>query len=417
LETFKTGDVVYYGCGFPNGQVYITKIDGGVHYYYNPQTAEIQSCGKECLAFIKRDLQVGDFAWWGDRQCKIIMLGQDISSVTILSTTENVPVRTADLKRTQKSAIVEPVVKEEKMAEPAAMYNVSIDKVSVDFLQSTVKKVLDTEADVYITKLKKELQPTVIKIDGKEIKVEKNKHYMFKETLYKCMVHKQAFLAGPTGSGKTTLAGQIAEAMGVPFYFISCTAGMSEAHLLGRMLFNGDYASSDLVKAYEEGGIFLFDEIDAADNNTLLVINSALANNKLSVPNRKDKPHADRHPNFICIVAGNSWGEGSIEYQGRAPLDRAFLDRFAMSKLNIDYDADLEKLIVSKQPQVAKAFHSFRGYLNSKSIFKPVSTRSIISAYKEAENGKTLKTIFENFIIGWSKDETVKAQAFISTLT
>ncbi len=230
------------------------------------------------------------------------------------------------------------------------------------------------------------------------------------------MVHKQVFLAGPTGSGKTTLAAQVAEAMGTQFYFISCTAGMSEAHLLGRMLFNGDYASSDLVKAYEEGGVFLFDEIDAADNNTLLVINSALANNRLSVPNRKDKPTAERHPNFVCIVAGNSWGEGSIEYQGRAPLDRAFLDRFAMSKLYVDYDADLEKLIVSKQPQVSKAFQAFRGYLKDKNIYKPVSTRSIISAYKEAENGVAIKTIFNNFIIGWSPDETTKAQAFINAL-
>jgi hypothetical protein len=202
--------------------------------------------------------------------------------------------------------------------------------------------------------------------------------------------------------------------MSVPFYFISCSTGMSEAHLLGRMLFDGTYASSDFVRAYEEGGIFLFDEIDAADNNTLLVVNSALANSRLSLPNRKDKPYANRHANFVCIVAGNSWGEGSIQYQGRASLDRAFLDRFAMSKSFVDYDADLERLITAKAPVVCKVFHEFRGFLKGKAIDKPISTRSIISAYKDIENGHNMKQVLKNFVVGWSLDETKQAETFIS---
>jgi energy-coupling factor transporter ATP-binding protein EcfA2 len=254
-------------------------------------------------------------------------------------------------------------LKELKVSGTTPTFNVSIDKISTDFMQTTVKKILDEEANIYTAELQRRLQPQVIIVDKKEILIDKSKHYMFKEVLYKCTVHKQVFLAGPTGSGKTTLAAQIAEAMGTQFYFISCSAGMSEAHLLGRMLFDGTYASSDLVRAYEEGGIFLFDEIDAADNNTLLVINSALANNRLSIPNRKDKPYANRHDNFVCIVAGNSWGEGSIQYQGRSPLDRAFLDRFAMSKVLVDYDGDLEKLITATQPQICRVFHELRGFL------------------------------------------------------
>lgn len=312
--------------------------------------------------------------------------------------------------------VIEEVVLEDKtnMAGETNTFNVSMDKVSTDFMETTVKKILDVQASVYTAELQKRLQPVVIKIDQKEFLVDKTKHYMFKDVLYKCMVHKQVFLSGPTGSGKTTLAAHIAESMSVPFYFISCSTGMSEAHLLGRMLFDGTYASSDFARAYEEGGIFLFDEIDAADNNTLLVINSALANNRLSLPNRKDKPYASRHPNFVCIVAGNSWGEGSIQYQGRAPLDRAFLDRFAMSKSYVNYDADLEKLVTAKSPIVCKVFHEFRAFLKGKSIDKPISTRSIISAYKDIENGHEMKQVLKNFIVGWSLDESKQAETFIN---
>lgn len=131
---------------------------------------------------------------------------------------------------------------------------------------------------------------------------------------------------------------------------------MSEAHLLGRMLFDGEYVESDFVRLYENGGVFLFDEIDAADANTLLVINSALANGYMSVPNRKEKQRAERHENFICIVAGNTWGKGSVEYAGRNRLDSAFMDRFTVAKLEIDYDTDLEGKIAGDHAYVAGFF-------------------------------------------------------------
>ncbi len=171
LVTFKVGDVVYYSGDFPNGQVYITAIVGDIADYWNPLTFDnwkLTTSNKTSpiISLITREFEVGDFGWWGDRKCRITVLGKDISSVKLLDTSEVVAVRTKELSRASKlnpvtAGTVVNDVKEKKMAESAgASYNVSIDKISVDFLQSTVKKVLDTEAEVYITKLKKELQPT-----------------------------------------------------------------------------------------------------------------------------------------------------------------------------------------------------------------------------------------------------------------
>lgn len=294
-------------------------------------------------------------------------------------------------------------------------YSVSFDDVSKKFLEESVRNVLNIEGSKYIKQLQDALQPQVIKFDGKTVPIDKKKHNKFKDVLYKCIVHKQCFMSGPTGSGKTTIAEQIAEAMKLEFYFISCSQGMSEAHLLGRMLFDGSYAPSDLVRAYENGGVYLFDEIDAADSNTLLVINSALSNNRISIPNRKDKPHATRHPNFICLVAGNTWGEGSVEYQGRTALDAAFLDRFAMSKVDVEYDTNLEMLIVQNNEQIYKTIHNLRNYLKSKNIGRAVSTRTLVHAYKDYTNGYTLRQILEAFSIGWSKDEIKQLENFYSS--
>ena len=118
---------------------------------------------------------------------------------------------------------------------------------------------------------------------------------------------------------------------------------MSESQILGRLVPAGEngqfvFLSTQFLDAYENGGVFLFDEIDAADPNVLLVINSALANGHLSVPSRHEKPTAARHPDFICIAAANTFGHGADrQYVGRNQLDESTLDRFRIGTVPMDY--------------------------------------------------------------------------------
>src|SRR5262249_40226256 len=155
---------------------------------------------------------------------------------------------------------------------------------------------------------------------------------------------RNVLLVGPAGSGKTHLAKQVAQALGLDFAHISCSAGMSEGQLLGRLVPTGEagrfeYLRSEVVRCYEEGGVFLFDEIAAADSNTLLVINSALANGQMCVPNRPHNPVAVKHPDFVCMAAANTFGTGADrQYVGRNQLDESTLDRFRIGQIEMDYD-------------------------------------------------------------------------------
>ena len=219
-------------------------------------------------------------------------------------------------------------------------------------------------------------------------------------------------LVGPAGTGKTTLASQVAKALKLPFAAISCSAGMSEAHLTGRMLFDGRYVQSEFVDIYENGGVFLFDEIDAADPNTLLVINSALANGYMNLVNRPKKPKAIRHKNTIIIVSGNTFGSGSNQYHGRNYLDAAFLDRFAVTKITIGYDEDLEYDLCSEteeQHSLLNIFHTFRKNVKKYELNRVVSTRVIVEAARQLKAGMTQKEIVNRFVAGWTKDEINKA--------
>lgn len=253
------------------------------------------------------------------------------------------------------------------------------------------------------------LRPVLISIDKqKPVQIKGRLHKSFKELLEIIQIERQAFISGAAGTGKTTLAEQCAKAMKLPFYHISCSAGMSEAHLLGRMLFDGKYVASDFVTCYEKGGLFLLDEIDAADANTMLVINSALANGVISIPNRTAKPKGIRHKDCIIICSANTWGFGSYEYHGRNHLDAAFLDRFAVSKIEVDYDRELEQEILSKHKEICSRLHLLRDQIIKHKIKRVLSTRVFVSAAKQLAAGKDEAEIMGRYLLGWSKEEINK---------
>lgn len=264
------------------------------------------------------------------------------------------------------------------------------------------------------------LNPTVVMLG--EIKMGETKqrpHKKFTDLVKKVHLEKQALLVGPAGTGKSTLAKQVAESLGLPFASISCTAGMSEAHLTGRMAIDGSYIRSEFVKFYEEGGVFLLDEVDAADNNTMLIINSALANGFMSVSNRVDNQIAKRHSEFICIAAANTTGDGATsQYAGRNQIDGAFMDRFVGCKIEVNYDTELEANILQSFPLALTTLNRIRENVVNHKIRRIVSTRAYISASKsisyDTEHEKlnqanAVKQYLDTFFIGWTNEERKKA--------
>src|SRR5712692_4934844 len=218
--------------------------------------------------------------------------------------------------------------------------------VSTEMLRKMVAEAL--------SQLQPEVREIVVKVaDRPAVKLDGKVHEKFAEILDLAAQRMEILMVGPAGCGKSHLAGQIAQALGLRFGSVSCSAGMSEGQITGRMIPTGDggrfeYQRSQFVEFYEEGGVFLLDEIDAADANVLLVINQALANGHLPVPNRIGNPQAKRHPDFVLIAAANTFGNGANRmYVGRNQLDESTLDRFRIGQVVMDYDQRLEESILS----------------------------------------------------------------------
>jgi hypothetical protein len=148
-------------------------------------------------------------------------------------------------------------------------------------------------------------------------------------------------LVGPAGTGKTTAARKAAEALGLGFSCLSVGPQTSKSDLLGFVDAGGTYRESLFVQAYRDGGVFLLDEIDAANAGVLTVLNAALAGDVMATP----VGMVVRSPRFVCVAGANTYGQGaSRQYVGRNQLDGASLDRFAV--LDWPIDVGLERMMI-----------------------------------------------------------------------
>lgn len=152
-------------------------------------------------------------------------------------------------------------------------------------------------------------------------------------------------LVGPKGTGKTTLARQLATRLGIGFGMASMTGGTPPGEFKGRPKVGGDggFVRSQFERVYTEGGVYLFDEMDAADENLLLLVNAALANGSFVNGNAEI---VKRHPDFIPVCGMNTMGLGQDRnYNGRTKLDAATLDRWNAGRVMVNLDPALEAKI------------------------------------------------------------------------
>jgi len=148
---------------------------------------------------------------------------------------------------------------------------------------------------------------------------------------------KNLWLYGPAGSGKSHTAIQISEALNLPFYFIPTSAQSTKIDFLGYNSATGEYIKTPFYDAYKNGGIFLADEIDAANPNTLVTLNAALSNKKMFFAGEL----VEMHPDFRLIAGANTKGSGATsQFSGRNPIDGATKDRFIF--VYFGYDEELE---------------------------------------------------------------------------
>lgn len=318
---------------------------------------------------------------------------------------------------TPKEEIMEAPKSPKVTKKPEATEGGALEKALAGVLADVVGQSLTdihTEMDS-LRELIAKTQPKVTEIrlkDGEVRKIEGIQHEVFPTVLVGINEAEPLWLVGPAGTGKSTLAEQASQALGLDFSSKSCSSQTTEVTLLGYMNANGNYVTTEFRKRYELGGVFLLDEVDNGNPNVLTVLNSALSNGFMSFPDGM----VARHKDFVLVATANTFGNGATaDYVGRNPIDKAFLDRFTFIEVNIDLKVEEAMLasVVGLHSSVSdrwlETVRKCRANAETYGLKVVVSPRATVKGAKWLRNGVDFTKVIDMTLVkGLKADQSAK---------
>lgn len=249
-----------------------------------------------------------------------------------------------------------------------------------------------------------------IVIDNKPARtLEGLQHKQFGHVLKAVSRRVNMWLVGAAGSGKTEIARQTAEALDLPFASINCTSTMQDYRITGYKDANRIYDTTQFRDIFENGGVFVLDEIDNANPNILGVLNSALSNGYMAFPDKQ----VARHKDFVAIATANTFGAGAtMQYVGRNPIDAATIDRFV--QLTIGYDEDIEQAMLNSvglEPSVSAKWliniRTARKNIDSAGLKMIVSPRATKNGAELIAGGWSVQDAWDASVLKGAKADQV----------
>jgi MoxR-like ATPase len=219
-------------------------------------------------------------------------------------------------------------------------------------------------------------------------------HEIFDEALHWLSMGSDLFFSGATGTGKSTTAKQIAQALSMNFF--SMGSIMTKFETLGSMLPDVGFIESVVYKWLnaKDGGVLCIDEIDASNPNGLTSIMPIFDfDGEVTFLNGETLKRTDKHH---IIITGNTDGAGAnAEYNSRLKLDDAFRSRFVF--MRHDYNKAVEDSIGGKD--LADYARKFRNTLTEKRIKGAIVTpRTIKDAHKAINNDNVPKSLRKKMV-------------------
>lgn len=279
-----------------------------------------------------------------------------------------------------------------------------------------------SEAAAEVEELKKQLNEAKnagagsiinVVVDGKKTttKIESALDPNFENILHLVAAHENVYLYGPAGSGKNTIAEQIAEALGVEFYYQNTL--VTKFDVSGYKNAQGEYEETPFYKAWKNGGLFFADELDNSTAEAIIALNAALANGYYTFPNPNSSEKVAKNPNFFCIAAGNTNGQGATEeYCGRYQMDESSRDRFAF--IEIGYNEKVEESICGGHLDILDFVRDLRSVTKSLHIKLICGYRAISRLAKFYD--MSTKFVLDSFIFkGLSVDDIREIAAAMSS--
>lgn len=248
------------------------------------------------------------------------------------------------------------------------------------------------------------------------------------------LVTTSIYIAGPAGSGKTSLVEQVAARLGHGCTTLSCNSRTEKADIVGYIgLDDGktSFIEGPLVRAMKLGEWITFDEGDALPPSVTITLNRVLEGAALAIPETGEVIHP--HPDFRIAFTGNTRGRGdtSGQYRSRNVQDAAVLDRFLFVEVGYPESAEEMDILTRKCPKlpedVAKILVALAGETRNAheagELSAAISTRGIVRIGSILDAGifsKRQDPLWESIAFGFadglSQDERLGVQKILETV-
>lgn len=233
---------------------------------------------------------------------------------------------------------------------------------------------------------------------------------------------KNAFLEGPTGSGKTEAVRQVHARLGRPVIRVNMNGDVTVGSFLGtKEVVAGQgttFRQGDLPTCMRLGATLLIDEIDYTPPAIAAVLNPVLERGRtLNILEAGLQIEAAK--GFLVMATGNTGGKGDMNgmYTGTEVLNTAMLDRFQI-KLKVDYlskKAEKEMLLArfpsmdtALLEKITKMAKEVRESFKRGLIPVTLSTRKVIEML-EMTKEFPLKEVLEAVLLNWLDEDNIAA--------
>lgn len=245
-------------------------------------------------------------------------------------------------------------------------------------------------------------------------------------TLY---LKKYPFLLGPKGCGKSSIASELADAMGMEFYAFN----MGQAFKPKRMFVGGliigedgktEAVRSEFFKAFTSAGptLIFLDELTRTPAVAANFLMTVLDRQQSYLYDEDAGIRYDKGKEVLFVAAGNT----GFAYVAAQRLDTAFEDRFV--KIQLDYlsPAEEARLILHHIPEVAEkdarqlaqVAQILRLGEKKETLSVSLSTRQVLDAASYLPLGYSLQEVIENVILTnyLVSGEEILARSLLQTL-
>lgn len=218
-------------------------------------------------------------------------------------------------------------------------------------------------------------------------------HYTFDRILNQILMNKPVMLVGPSGSGKSYTAKQLANLLGVRLYNFGFVADEITT-IKGYTDYQGNFVETPFYEIYKNGGLCFFDEVDNSESKALMELNKIIGSNGYEPYLFPNGEIVTPHPNFRIIAAGNTWGDGADAlYSTREKLDAATMNRFA--SISYGYDKKIEKVILKDYLYMYEFTTTFRDYIENRKFDDVISTRDMEDIKQYLDNDISMEEILD----------------------